>query len=303
VHDGTVLWCGSTTNASMVSTRQESQRASQWSSVYSSPPPETQPDTAWTGTSIPPAYGMPIINIVDPTTLAILSYISLPTQEMSSISSNNTKGSSAQDVRTLFFDRVGHIMWACLHTHIVRINQKEWKVLDTVVGTRINCLVWVPLNDTVWACSSDSTIYVYARASGIPLRRFYSPPVALTPLENVVDIQVENGHKQHIFVLTTFDKYVWSGGYDKKLRVWDAQALVLVSTLNPEHDVINALIALPVRANLVGKQALIGTNTSIPSPESSQDSNQDKIRCIDDIQAQVWTVWSGAWDGTVAIWV
>ena len=185
------------------------------------------------------------------------------------------------------------------------------KVIDTLPGDRVNGLVWVPFNDTIWACSSDSTIYVYARTSGNVLKRIMTAtpassvkqprvaantsrniPISSTPRkrdlktftnttkksdvrptgneeqgedgdddddfdepehtlqfhgdyneadakatqtkkgnnseiksaeQGTVEIRVEGGHKEHIFVLGAYDKFVWSGGFDKKLRVWEAQ--------------------------------------------------------------------------------
>jgi len=218
-------------------------------------------------------------------------------------SSTTSMSSTAQDVRTTYLDTIGGILWVCLHTHIVRLNQKDWKVVDTVVGPRVNSLVYVKVNDTVWGCSSDSTIYVYARTSGIPLRRFFSSQVNPSPLENVVDVLVEEGHKQHIFVLATYGKYVWSGGFDKIVRIWDAQALTLVNTLTPEHDVINAMVVMPIKANLVGNYAITPVDGNHTDKEALNSFGTFRQDSPEQLQVQVWKVWSGAWDGTLAVWV
>jgi WD40 repeat protein len=93
--------------------------------------------------------------------------------------------------------------------------------------------------------------------------------------------KVIQAHDGHVFSLLYFNGFVWSAGWDKTMRIWNTKTYEMVSQLQTKHDVISSVILVPNKVRVRSAE----TN-------AAQDEYTD-----------LYTIWSGSWNGNVFIWL
>jgi len=161
-------------------------------------------------------------------------------------------------------------VWICTDENVIRINAETYVGVDTLEGARINCIVNAG-GTRIWGCSSDSTIRCWNADTGELVRTI-------------------RGHSGHVFSLLAINNFVWSGGWDKSIKIWNARTFQLVSELKGNNDVVSSMI-------------LVRNKLDIPKQNKDNRSQKSKPKNFNCVVKEIYSAWSGAWDGTICVWV
>lgn len=137
---------------------------------------------------------------------------------------------------------VERYVWVCTDGFVCFIDTHTVTVVPgTLISVpKVNSIVYVKSLQQVWGGCSDSSIYIWD--SSAPEIRKGSVPAGIEPLKKLA-----GGSGDRVSSLANFeDKLIYSGSWDKMLRIWDAKEAKLMHTSQKLHGYpVMAIVLLP----------------------------------------------------------
>jgi WD40 repeat protein len=135
--------------------------------------------------------------------------------------------------------QVGDFVWVCTDGFVCFVDIATLTVVPNVhiPIPKINTLAYIKSTNQVWGGCSDCSIYVWDAASP-------SSTGKIQPLRHITGWSSDRVSK----LVNWDDKYVYSGSWDKRLRVWDAQTATMLCESKKVHECpIMSIVVLPYR--------------------------------------------------------
>lgn len=155
-------------------------------------------------------------------------------------------------------------VWVCTDGFICFVEVSTLSIVPSVCVPipKINSLAYVPATQQVWGACSDSSIYVWD--CGAPLQTGFLTASA----------QLSGFSHDRISRLVLFEnRYIFSGSWDKKLRIWDVFSHALLYTSSKNHECpIMSILPIPYPWLKIKPEADIAKRRS-PNNASSDAHN------------------------------
>ena len=116
-------------------------------------------------------------------------------------------------------------------------------------------------------------------------------------------VAVFDGHADNVRVLTADSKHLYSGSWDKTIRVWDMRTLQCVKVLEGHVEAVLALTVM--RSHLISGSydtTVRFWNTESFTCVGKFEGHEDAVRVLTSTGEDAETVYSGSYDGSIGFW-